>query len=132
MMRLINGSPEKKKRYSDLRKQWWADPVMRKKMTDAVNASAAVQEYRKSFGEENRRRWQDPELRAKYTAANAARNSPELREATSKRLRKLWKDPKFRAKMQDVQRKIDRKKIVATRQARGWLKRDRQAEVSAP
>lgn len=129
MMRLINGSPEKKKLYSDLRKQWWADPVMRKKMTEAVNASEAVQEYRRNFGEHNKRRWRDPELRAKYTKANSARNTPELRAATSKRMKKLWKDPKFKAKMSKAGRdKCTRAKAVATRSERGWWKRNRPQE----
>lgn len=131
MMRIIQNSPTKKRLYSELRKQWWADPVMRKKMTDAVNASQAVQNYRKNFGEHNRRRWQDPELRAKYTAANSARNTPELKAAASERMKKRWADPAFRKKMAKVGKsKIVRAKARQTRKDRGWFKRDREERVS--
>lgn len=97
-MRIIQTEPERRKMYSDLRKEWWADPKMRKRMTDAVNASAAVQEYRKNFGKFLKQRWADPEFRAKYTAANRARNTPEKAKKTSKRMKKLWADPLWRAK----------------------------------
>lgn len=102
-MRIIQTEPERRKMYSDLRKEWWADPKMRKKMTDAVNASEAVQEYRKNFGKFLKLRWADPEFRAKYTAANRARNTPERGEKTSKRMKKLWADPVWSA---EVRRKI--------------------------
>lgn len=96
-MRILQSTPERKAMYSEMRKAFWRDPVMRKKMRDAATKSLRTQAYRALFSEYLKARWKDPVMREKYTRANAQRNSPELKAKNSKRMKKLWSDPAWRA-----------------------------------
>lgn len=96
---IINGTPEKKKFYSEMRKAHWADPVKRKKMYDAATASQRVAAYREKLSRITKERWADPVWRAKWAKKQSAhmRNSGQAKRMvaakTAKRKARATKVP---------------------------------------
>lgn len=72
----VNGSPEMRLLYSNLRKQWWKDPQMRERMVAAAKRAKNTPEFKAYFSELCRKRWRDPAWRKKWLLAvrrNAAK-----------------------------------------------------------
>jgi hypothetical protein len=95
-IRASHSSHEKRKFYSELRKQFWRCEECRKRMQEAAAKSQRLAAYRASMSDRMRARWNDPEQREKLTRANKRRNTSELKRANSERMAARWADPTFR------------------------------------
>lgn len=86
-IRLNHSKPEMRKFYSDMRKKAWQDPEYAAMVKAKSAASLREQSRRDKLRDLAKQRWADPVFRAKFTAANKARNTPELRAANSARMK---------------------------------------------
>lgn len=91
LIRERNGTPEKRRFYSELRKRNWQDPVYRERVTEIIRKSHNTEEYRNLASQLLRARWRDPVLRQKYLAA-VTRTSrlPWVREKNRIRMQQRW------------------------------------------
>lgn len=77
----------------------WANPEMRRRLTDSIRSRKASPESRRRMSEIRQLMWQDPEYRSRMLAIIAENSrKPEVRAKLSELLRERFKDPKWRAK----------------------------------
>jgi hypothetical protein len=121
--------PEQRTRISKLSKELWQNPEYRALVTESSRA-AAIRNYRNPFyrvkklaalrkwvqspegraqmSELNKKRWEDPEYRARQKALW----TPEKSAALSELNRKRWADPKFKKR---VAKKISKARLENTK-----------------
>ena len=80
-------SPEQKKIWAELRRQWWAKPENKKKMHEACLGRTQTPETRAKMSEMSKARWKDPEYREKVglkscAKARAAKGGERLSRTT--------------------------------------------------
>ncbi len=130
---------------SESRRQLWADPEYKQKVSAAVKnswqdparaASLKTPEFRQLKSQQSKELWQDPAYLEKYTQAHAeAMAEPEYREWHSEHKTELWKDPLYRQQQTESRKKRwadpAYKQMMSERRRANWADPEYKARMLA-